>query len=59
MDIMYPGQLPMNKVNWAAKSEVDFIANYKLLQTVMSKNHIDKFVDVDRLVKAVSHFPRL
>jgi len=50
---MYPGQVPLHKVNWAAKSEVEYVANYKVLQTAMTKVHIDKFVDVDRLVKGV------
>lgn len=50
-DIIYPGQLPMSKVNWAAKASHEYIPNYKLMQTVMTKNHIDKFVDVDRLIK--------
>ena len=42
-------------VNWSAKSEIEYVANYKMLQTVMTKNHVDKFVDVDRLVKGVSY----
>ena len=53
---MYPGQVPLHKVNWAAKSEVEYVANYKVLQTAMTKVHIDKFVDVDRLVKGVYKF---
>ena len=43
----------MSKVNWAAKASHEYIPNYKLMQTVMTKNHIDKFVDVDRLIKGV------
>ena len=27
------------------------MSNYKILQNCMTKNHVDKFVDVDRLVK--------
>lgn len=52
LDIIYPGQVPMQKVNWGAKQSFEFIANYKILQTCFTKLHIDKFVDVDRLIMA-------
>jgi hypothetical protein len=32
----------MNKVNWAAKQEVEYINNYKVLQTCFTKFHIDR-----------------
>lgn len=50
LDIMHPGQVPMHKVNWSAKQNFELVANYKILQTAFSKLHIDKFVDVDRLI---------
>ena len=50
LDIMHPGEVPMHKVNWAAKQSFEFVANYKILQTCFNKLHIDKFVDVDRLI---------
>ncbi len=46
----------MSKVNWAAKASHEYVPNYKLMQTVMTKNHIDKFVDVDRLIKGVRSY---
>lgn len=51
LDIMYPGQVPMHKVNWAAKQNFEFVANYKILQTCFLKLQIDRMVDVDRLIK--------
>jgi hypothetical protein len=39
------------QVNWAAKQSFEYVANYKILQTSFAKLHIDKFVDVDRLIR--------
>ena len=50
LDIMYPGQVPMHKVNWGAKQNFEFVANYKILQTCFTKLHIDRHIDVDRLI---------
>eukprot|EP01035_Chromulina_nebulosa_P033065 gene33065-44248_t len=49
-DIMYPNQVPMHKVNWAAKQDFEFIANYKILQTCFTKLNIERNIDVDRLI---------
>jgi len=51
MDIIFPGQVAMQKVNWMAKTEPEYVTNYKVLQNCMTKNNVEKFVDVDRLVK--------
>jgi RP/EB family microtubule-associated protein len=50
LDIMYPGKVPMNKVNWSAKQSFEFVANYKVLQTCFTKLSIERHVDVDRLI---------
>lgn len=52
LDIMHPGVVPMSKVNWAAKQNFEFVHNYKILQTSFTKLHIDKYIDVDRLITA-------
>lgn len=51
LDIMYPNTVPMHKVNWSANKDFEYVANYKVLQTCFTKLKIDKFVDVDRLIK--------
>eukprot|EP00923_Selenidium_pygospionis_P032041 GHVN01056673.1.p1 GENE.GHVN01056673.1~~GHVN01056673.1.p1 ORF type:complete len:225 (-),score=20.83 GHVN01056673.1:295-969(-) len=51
VDAIYPGKVPMSKVNWAAKHEYEFVKNYKLLQQVFDKCEVKKFIDVDKLVK--------
>jgi len=50
LDIMYPGQVPMHKVNLAAKQDFEFVANYKILQGCFSKLNIERHIDVDRLI---------
>lgn len=50
LDIMYPGQVPMHKVNWGAKTSVEFTANYKVLQDCFTKLHIERHIDVGRLI---------
>lgn len=52
LDIMYPGQVPMHKVNWSAKQDFEFVANYKILQNCFTKLNIERMIDVDRLISA-------
>jgi RP/EB family microtubule-associated protein len=51
LDIMHPSSVSMSKVNWNAKQSFEFVNNYKVLQSAFSKLKIDKFVDVDKLIK--------
>ena len=41
----------MSRVNWAAKSSHEYVANYKLLQNAFNKQKIQKHVDVDKLIR--------
>ena len=52
IDYMYPGTMPMKRVNWEANAEFQYIENYKILQASFVKNQIQKHVDVDRLIRA-------
>jgi RP/EB family microtubule-associated protein len=51
-DLLFPGTVQMSRVNWGAKSEWEFVANYKVLQAACDKVGVDKKIDVDRLIKA-------
>lgn len=52
VDFIFPGSVPMKRVNWEAKSDFQFIENYKILQAAFSKNRVQKIIDVDRLIRA-------
>jgi len=51
-DYIYPGSIPMSRINWDARSDYEFVQNYKLLQAAFKKYKIERYVDVEKLVKA-------
>ncbi|KAL7560552.1 hypothetical protein ACA910_001422 [Epithemia clementina (nom. ined.)] len=51
-DLIFPGSIPMSRVNWEAKSDYEFVQNYKLLQAAFTKHRVQKYVDVDKLIRA-------
>lgn len=51
MDSIYPGKVPLYKVNFDARQEYEYINNFKVLQSVFDKMGIDKSIDVQKLVK--------
>ena len=51
MDSIFPGVVPMGKVKMQAKTEVESIHNFKILQTTFSKKRVDRYIDVDKLSK--------
>lgn len=51
-EYIFPGSIPMTKVNWEAKSDYEFVNNYKLLQKAFSKHKVQRHVDVDKLIRA-------
>lgn len=52
LDSIFPGQVALHKVNFNAKFDYEFVANYKVLQEVFTKQGIKQHVPVDRLIKA-------
>ena len=48
---VYPGALPMAKVKMGARTEVDCLHNFKLLQTAFNKKKVDRYIEVDKLTK--------
>ena len=51
IDAIYPGSVPIHKVNWKATQEYEFINNYKILQQAFAKHKITKVIEVERLSK--------
>mmetsp|Transcript_19273 Transcript_19273/g.46554 ORF Transcript_19273/g.46554 Transcript_19273/m.46554 type:complete len:386 (+) Transcript_19273:143-1300(+) len=51
-DYVFPGSVPMARVNWEAKSDFEFVNNYKLLQVAFKKNHVQRHVEVNKLIRA-------
>ena len=49
---MFPGKVPMARINWKAKNEWEFINNYKVLQQSFAKCKIQKHIDIEKLSKS-------
>jgi RP/EB family microtubule-associated protein len=52
IEYVFPGSIPMHRVDWEAKSDYEFIQNYKLLQAAFTKHRVQRHVDVDKLIRA-------
>lgn len=52
LDILYPGRVPLHKINFDAKYEYEFVNNFKVLQSVFDNEGITKHIDVGKLTKA-------
>lgn len=50
-DLLFPGSIQLKKVKWNSRLELDWLANWKVVQLAWKQLGIDKSVPVDRLVK--------
>ena len=51
-DYIFPGTVQMKRINWGAKTDFQYVENYKVLQNAFQKNRVQKPIDVHRLVRA-------
>ena len=51
LDACHPGTVRLNKVNWKANCETDYISNFKIFQQGLVTNDIYKPIDINRLTK--------
>ena len=51
VDSLFPGVVPMSKVNFEAKFDYEYIKNYKILQSVFTKLNIPKVIEVNKLIR--------
>ncbi|EQC32088.1 hypothetical protein SDRG_10284 [Saprolegnia diclina VS20] len=51
LDAIYPGKVPMSKVDWSANKDYEYINNYKILQKVFTNLKIDRHIEVDKLIR--------
>lgn len=49
--LIFPGSIPLTRVNWDAKADYEFVANYKLLQNAFAKHKVQRYVDVTKLIR--------
>ncbi|OQS02252.1 hypothetical protein THRCLA_05359 [Thraustotheca clavata] len=51
LDSIFPGKVPMSKVDWSANKDYEYINNYKILQKVFTNLKIDRHIEVDKLIR--------
>ena len=51
LDACHPGTVRLNKLNWKANCETDYISNFKIFQQGLMVNNINKPIDINRLSK--------
>ncbi|GMT10621.1 hypothetical protein PFISCL1PPCAC_1918, partial [Pristionchus fissidentatus] len=50
-DFLFPGAVMLKKVKWNSRLELDWLSNWKLVQTSWKALGIDKIVPVEKLIK--------
>ncbi|EER19749.1 conserved hypothetical protein, partial [Perkinsus marinus ATCC 50983] len=45
IDSVFPGRVPLKKVNWMAKVDYEYVHNYKILQRAFDQCNIAKHID--------------
>uniref|UniRef100_A0A1I7VJS8 Calponin-homology (CH) domain-containing protein n=1 Tax=Loa loa TaxID=7209 RepID=A0A1I7VJS8_LOALO len=51
-ELLFPGKISLKKVKWNSRNEVDWIGNWRLLQTAWKDLGVKKGVPVERLLRS-------
>lgn len=51
LDVLYPGQIKLHNVNYNATTEPEIISNYKIIQSIFTREHIERNLPVQELSK--------
>ncbi|CAG9531459.1 unnamed protein product [Cercopithifilaria johnstoni] len=51
-ELLFPGKISLKKVKWNSRNEIDWIANWRLLQTAWKDLGVKKGVPVERLLRS-------
>ncbi|KAL3990169.1 EB1-like C-terminal motif family protein [Acanthocheilonema viteae] len=51
-ELLFPGKISLKKVKWNSRNEVDWIANWRVLQTAWKDLGVKKGVPVERLLRS-------
>jgi RP/EB family microtubule-associated protein len=49
--VLVCSDVPLKKVNFAARNEYEYVGNYKILQNAFDTHGVPNYIPVDRLVK--------
>jgi microtubule-associated protein, RP/EB family len=51
IDAIHPNTVQIGKVNWLAKHDYEYAANYKILQNAFQKAGIARYVDESKVLR--------
>eukprot|EP01080_Neovahlkampfia_damariscottae_P009279 gene9279-1366_t len=51
MDALYPGKIPLHRVNFNARFDYEYMSNFKILQNAFNQLGVKKTIEVNKLIK--------
>uniref|UniRef100_A0A915DGM5 Calponin-homology (CH) domain-containing protein n=1 Tax=Ditylenchus dipsaci TaxID=166011 RepID=A0A915DGM5_9BILA len=50
-EFLFPGSIQLKRVKWNSRLELDWLGNWKLVQTAWKQLGVDKLIPVEKLIK--------